>query len=331
MAEGYKEYTLGYQREKRKDEFNRKKEYELKDHTEGLDFIRKATGYSLTISQQTIPVAGFVREADITKLWEVYTKIHEDSSRPIKISFNTFMLRFFTECVKSAPILNAHMKYKPQNSTGYIDYKESIEVSMPTILPDGRMLPLLLHDAGNKNLDELAFAVSEIERKLNNTIFDEALYDVAVKRMLDLAKHGKIIQAISTGLASLIGKNKVEFAPRKIRKQYRKESDPNDILGAEDIGEGTICISDLGSIYSGKGFATTSPVLQPTTTVIAFGRARDEEKVYKDENGNIQLKTIKFLPITILFDHKIGGFPDIVPFLNKLDELLEDTDEMMSW
>ena len=331
MADSYKEYTLGYQREGRKTEFDRKKVYELKEDEQHLDFLRKATGYTLTISQQTIPVAGFVREADVTKMWDVYQKIHNDSSRPIKISFNTFMIRFFAECLKSAPILNAHLKYKPFNATGTLTYKGEMEVSMPVILPNGRMIPLLLHDAGNKNYDEIAFAVSEIERKLNNTILDEALYDLAVKRMLLLAKQGKIFQALATGIASLVGKDKVKFAPRKFRKQYRKESNPNDILGADDIGEGTICISDLGSIYSGKGFATTSPVLQPTTSVIAFGRVRDEDKVYKDENGNLQLKTIKFLPITILFDHKIGGFPDIVPFLNKMDELMENPEEMLNW
>ena len=72
-------------------------------------------------------------------------------------------------------------------------------------------------------------------------------------------------------------------------------------------------------------------MLQPTTAVIAFGRARDEEKVYKKEDGQLDLKTVKIMPITILFDHKIGGFPDIVPFLNKLDALLENPDEILNW
>ncbi len=331
MSEKFREYTLGWQRGERKEEFNKTKVFELKENEESLDFLRKATGYTLTISQQTIPVAGFVREADVTKLWEVYEKLHSDSSRPIKISFNTLMLRFFAECLKSAPILNAHLKYKPFNASGTLTYKGSVEVSMPVILPNGRMIPLILHDAGSKNLDEMAFAVSEIERKAYNTILDETLYDVAVKRMLDLAKHGHVFQAAATGLSSLFGKNKVKFAPHKIRREYRKNVKPEDRLCADDIGEGTVCISDLGSIYSGNGFATTSPVLQPTTAVIAFGRVRDEDKVYKKEDGQLDLKTVKILPITILFDHKIGGFPDIVPFLNKMDSLFENPEEMLDW
>jgi pyruvate dehydrogenase E2 component (dihydrolipoamide acetyltransferase) len=331
MSEKYKEYTLGWQRGERKEEFEKKKDFELKENEESLDFLRKATGYTLTISQQTIPVAGFVREADVTKLWEVYEKLHSDTSRPIKISFNTLMLRFFAECLKSAPILNAHLKYKPFNASGTLTYKGSVEVSMPVILPNGRMIPLILHDAGNKNLDEMAFAVSEIERKLYNTILDETLYDVAVQRMLLLARHGHIAQALATGLSSLVGKNKVKFAPKKVRREYRKNVKPEDRLCAEDIGEGTVCISDLGSIYSGKGFATTSPVLQPTTAVIAFGRVRDEDKVYKKDDGQLDLKTVKIIPITVLFDHKIGGFPDIVPFLNKMDSLFENPEEILNW
>jgi pyruvate/2-oxoglutarate dehydrogenase complex dihydrolipoamide acyltransferase (E2) component len=175
MSENYKEYTLGWKRGERKEEFNRKKVFELTDRRESLDFLRKATGYTLTISQQTIPVAGFVREADVTKLWDIYKKLSSDTSRPIRITFNTLMLRLFAECLKSSPILNAHLKYKPFNASGTLTYKGSVEVSMPVILPNGRMIPLVLHDAGNKNLDEMAFAVSEIERKLNNTILDETL------------------------------------------------------------------------------------------------------------------------------------------------------------
>lgn len=331
MSESYKEYTLGYQRGDRKEEFNRNKNFEMTENQIPLDFLRKATGYTLTISQQTIPVAGFVREADVTKLWEVYQKLHNDASRPIKISFNTLMLRFFAECLKASPILNAHLKYKPFNATGTLTYKGSIEVSMPVILPNGRMIPLVLHDAGNKNLDEMAFAVSEIERKSYNTILDVALYDIAYQRMMGLIKHGHILQALATAVSSFVGPNRVKFPPAKARKEYRRSVSENDRLNAEDIGEGTVCISDLGSIYSGKGFATTSPVLQPTTAVIAFGRVRDEEKVYKKEDGNLDLKTIKILPVTILFDHKIGGFPDIVPFMNRMDELFENPDEILNW
>lgn len=331
MSHNYREYTLGWQRGERKEAFNEKKVYELAESQESLDFLRKATGYTLTISQQTIPVAGFVREADVTKLWDIYKKISSDSSRPIRITFNTLMLRLFAECLKSAPILNAHLKYKPFNATGTLTYKGSIEVSMPVILPNGRMIPLVLHDAGNKTLDEMAFAVSEIERKAYNTILDETLYDVAKQRMFLLVKQGHVFQALATGLSSLVGKNKVKFAPSKIRREYRKNVKPEDRLCAEDIGEGTVCISDLGSIYSGKGFATTSPVLQPTTAVIAFGRVQDEEKVYKKEDGELDIKTVKILPITVLFDHKIGGFPDIVPFLNKMDELIENPEEILNW
>lgn len=327
----YKQYTLGYKRQGRKDEFNKKKVYQFEERAIPLDFIRKATGYSLTISQRTIPVAGFVRKADVTKFWEVYQKVHNDTSRPVKITFNTFMLRFVIECLKSAPILNAHMVYKPFNATGTLTYKGKVDVSMPVILPDGRMLPLLLRDVGDKSLDEIAAAVKELERKLNNTIFEMALYEVSRERMFGLIKKGHILQAAATAISSFVGSQKVNLPPRKARKEYKKNEKYEDVLHGEDIGEGTVCISDLGSIYSGNGFATTSPILQPTTSVMAFGRVRDEDKVYKDENGNLQLKTVKILPFTLLFDHKIGGFPDTVPFLNRFDELLENPEVMLEW
>ena len=67
MPEDYKKYTMGYEKHGRKDEFNRKKTFTLEEKNGNLDFLRKATSYTLTISQRTIPVAGFVHEADVMK------------------------------------------------------------------------------------------------------------------------------------------------------------------------------------------------------------------------------------------------------------------------
>ncbi|MCQ2463855.1 MAG: 2-oxo acid dehydrogenase subunit E2 [Clostridia bacterium] len=331
MEKEYDKYKLGYHANGRKDIFNERHIYELKDKTEYLDFLLKGTGYTLTNSQRTIPVAGFVHEADITELWSEYKALNERGDRPLKISFNTLMLRIVAECLKAAPILNAHMTYKPFTATGKLEYKEKIEVSMPIIFPNGRMLPLLVHDAGNKNLNELAAYVKDMERRLANTIIEESMFDLSADRLGELIKQGKPLQALCTAIAGVVGPGKLKFPPLKARLAYRKNEKSEDLITKDDIGEGTVCVSDVGSIYSGRGFATTSPVLSPTTAVFAFCRVRDEQRVYKDENGVLQLEYRKILPFTLLFDHKIGGFPDIVPFLNRMDEIIDDPTVIREW
>lgn len=328
----FKQYTMGYKADgSRKAAFESFSAGELYNHKEPMDFLHKATGYTLSISQQTIPVAGFVRLADVTEFWDVYQEIRNDKSHPIKISFNTLMLRVCLEGIKADPIMSAHLKFNTFNSVGSVDYRGTVEISMPVILPDGRMIPLLLHDMGNKNLDEIAYEVSEIERKAHNTILDEALFELAKDRMLGLVKHGHILKAAATGINSLIGPDRVKFPPQSALRKYRKDVKREDRITGKDIGEGSVCISDVGSIYSGRGFATTSPILQPTTSVMAYGRVYKENKVYKDENGVIQLEERKILPFTLLFDHKIGGFPDIVPFLNRIDDIFANPEQMRNW
>lgn len=331
MSKDYERYKLGYGTEDRMAEFNTRRLFELKDKKKNFDFLNKAAAHTLTISQRTIPVAGFVHDVDITKFWAEYERLKADESRPIKISFNTIMLKLVSECLKASPVLNAHMIYKPFSATGTIEYKGKIDISMPVIFPNGRMLPLLLKDVGSKNLDEIAFAVSEIVRKLDNTIIEESLFDISVIRVGDIIKKGNILKGLAMGLSGLVGPHKLPLPPLKARRAYRKETDPNDILTADDIGEGTICVSDVGSIYSGRGFATTSPVLSPTTSCMAFCRVRDEQYVYRDDNGEIQIGYRKILPFTLLFDHKIGGFPDIVPFLRKMDEIIENPEVVREW
>ena len=50
-----------------------------------------------------------------------------------------------------------------------------------------------------------------------------------------------------------------------------------------------------------------------------------------DENGNDTIEVRQILPLTIAFDHKALDYGDVLPFMNKLDEIFENPSIIHSW
>jgi pyruvate dehydrogenase E2 component (dihydrolipoamide acetyltransferase) len=64
---------------------------------------------------------------------------------------------------------------------------------------------------------------------------------------------------------------------------------------------------------------------------MAIGVVRDRDYAFKNEEGVVDIGTKKYLPITLMFDHRIGGFNDVMPFIKKLDEIFENPEIIKEW
>ena len=71
--------------------------------------------------------------------------------------------------------------------------------------------------------------------------------------------------------------------------------------------------------------------MYPSVFLLAAGRVKDETYAFKDEDGKVDIGTKKVLPLTLIFDHKIGGATDIMPFIKKMDEVFENPEIIHSW
>ena len=45
----------------------------------------------------------------------------------------------------------------------------------------------------------------------------------------------------------------------------------------------------------------------------------------------MDVKTRKMLPVTLTFDHRIGAFNDVIPFMKRMDEIFENPQEIHEW
>lgn len=298
--------------------------------SEYYNIQRKMVASVTTDSWQNIPHISYIYEPDVSGLFEEYKKINAERSDENKITFNTVMLKVIVEGIKAAPIMNSHIKYNHRLAKGRIDTFENINISMPTILPDGQMMTTNLHDFHNKNIDEMTLYIKELRARAENSNINEALYTVSYNKTLQTIKEGKIVQALFRIIESKVGKTKIKLLSGKERKAYYSIPE-SQRLSDTDIEQGTVTISNIGSLYRDqRGTAAMLEIIPPQVAVFCIGSIQ-EKPVVKEIKGKKEIAIGKILPICIALDHRAMDFGEAVPFLQRLDDIFEHPEQLREW
>ena len=64
---------------------------------------------------------------------------------------------------------------------------------------------------------------------------------------------------------------------------------------------------------------------------MAIGNVRDKDYVFRNEKGEVDMGTKKVLPITLMFDHRLGGFADLAPFIKRINEIFANPEIIREW
>ncbi len=287
---------------------------------------RRMNGYVLTENQRNQPQAAYSYEVDVTDMWEEYKKLKETCG--YKLSFNTIIMMAMVEGLKAAPRLNAHINFNHLRCCGTIIIKKHIDVSMPVMLDSGDTFPVKICHCEEKNLKELQEEIDVMTYKMKNTDIDAVLGDLVVQRTLGFLLKGQIKKTVAQTMAGIVGKHKIG----SIGNFFKKQATDENSLKYYHLNEGTVCFSNWAGLYEGlRGFETTSPLLYPQVFMMGVGGFIEKDFAYRNEKGEIDLKTRKMLPVTLTFDHRIGAFNDVIPFMKRMDEIFEKPEVIQNW
>ena len=241
------------------------------------------------------------------------------------------MLKIIVEGLKADPAMNAHIDFDRKLVRGEIHTFEDINISMPMVLPNGEMMTINLHNFENKNLNQMADYIKDVNRRVANTNLNEVMFDVSLDNTLTALKHGKIKQTIYRLIGSKTGKHKVKTLSGKAKKEY--EAIPEkDRLTKRDIEQGTITVSNIGSTYrQQRGETCLLEIVPPQVCAIALGAVQDKPVVIVNENGEKEIAIRQVMPLCIAFDHRALDFGEIVPFIKRLDEIFEAPEIIHTW
>lgn len=297
--------------------------------TEHFDIQRKIVANMTTESWEQIPHVAYVYEADVTDLMTEFKKLRSTSKT--KITLNTVLMKAIIEGLKAAPVMNSHLNYNRKLVRGELKTFEDINISMPMLLPDGRMMTVNLRDFQNKSLLAMTDYIADVTRRAENTNLNEVMFDVSLDNTITGLKQGKVKQAVSRLIGSKTGKHKVHTLHGAAKKAYYSIPE-KDRLTKKDIEQGTVTISNLGSLYRGQsGYGTLIEIVPPQVCAFALGAVQDKPVVVTDKFGNKTIEARQILPITVVFDHRALDFGDVIPFLKKMDSIFAHPQVIQEW
>ena len=299
---------------------------------EHFGIARKIVSNMTTESWREIPHAIVMYEADVTDILPVVKELNANcKSREEKITLNTVMMKIICEGLKAAPSMNTHLLFNRRLVRGCLKYFDHIDVSMPMLLPDGQMMTVNMRDMGNKTLSEMTAAIVDTERRARNSNMDEVMYEVSLDNTLQRLKQGKVAQTVMRLIGSKTGAHKVTSLHGAEKKKYYSIP-ATDRLTKKDIEQGTVTISNLGSLYRGQsGYGTLIEIVPPQVCAFALGAVQDKPMVVTDKFGNKTIEARQILPITVVFDHRALDFGDVIPFLKKMDSIFAHPQVIQEW
>ncbi len=292
---------------------------------------RKIVSHMTSESWKTVPHVTYMYEPDVTDFMKEYRILSRDSNRPHKITVNTIMLKAIAEGLKAAPSLNAHIDYRDRTVRGTVTQLESIDISVPWCLPNGEMMTVNLRDVGSKSLDELAAYIEDVGRRMENTDFNEAMYEVAFAETMTHLKHLHIVRVLRRLFGTKVGKHRVKTLSGKAKRAYHKIP-AGDRLTKADLEQGSVTVSNIGSIYREQHGATALlEIVPPQIFAVAVGALQEKPGVYTDQNGIKQIGIRQVMPLCLAFDHRAVDFEALVPFMRTLDRLFAHPAIIHQW
>lgn len=292
--------------------------------TQHFDLARKIVSAMTTKSWETIPHVCVTYEHDVSDFVNTLKEINSKSKNEDKITLNTALLKVVTEGLKACPKMNGHIEFNEKLVRGCVKLYKNIDISMPAVLPDGRMMTVNLHSLENKTLGEIRDTVNTTMTLAKKSDMEAVLNDAMMDNTVNELKKGKFYDMFLRLIGSKTGKHKLESISRERKKKYVTDTDH---LTKHDIEQGTVTVSNLGSLYKNwQGSCSILEIIPPQITAIGIASLQSRPVV---KNGKVAVG--KVLPITIAFDHRALDMGDVVPFMEKLDEIFDNPSLLKDW
>ncbi len=282
--------------------------------TEYFDISRKIIANMTSEGWKTIPHVCIVYDAEAELLMDVLQSYNRDRKSNERISFNSLILRVLIEGIKACPKMNGHIKFSPWLVSGKVTALEHIDISLPIIYGEGKMTTINLPHMEDKSVHEIQAMIAEFRAKIESSYMDRVLYRTGLEDTFSKLRRGNIPKAVGRLLGAKLG-------PGRVRIDRRRSAGSKDRLTPANIKQGSITVSNMGSLYKQwKGNCTILEIIPPQLCALAVGAVQKRAVVDAADN----IRAARIVPITIAFDHRGLDTAELVPFMQTLDKLLRD-------
>lgn len=293
---------------------------------------RKLLAHKTTEAWRNVPHAAYTLECDVTDFLDELKLFNAAENRPKQVKLNTALLRVMVEGVFAAPQVNAFLEYDHKLKVGTVKQFEHIDINMPWLTEENRLIVVRLPDFGNKSLDEMTDFLEKFKERVDRTNTSKALFEISMRDTRALLKKGKIFEFVNR-LRGARKSRKVSAPPaQKVIKKQFEELEFSERLNYKDLDYGTILFSNVGSAANGLiGHVTMMEIGAPQVFACAIGSIQEKPWVIVNEQGEKEIAIRKIIPFCMTFDHRAYDFGDIAPFIRRVDEVFKSPEILHNW
>ena len=291
---------------------------------------RKIVANMTTESWREVPHCAVLYEPDVTDFWQTWQRLRRTPAWE-GISLNTVLLYTCTLGLLAAPELNAHLRYRHGTVSGEIRRFRTVNISMPATLPDGSMMTLNVRGCESKTLRELSDYVADLHRRMAGTSVDDALFEVSLGNTVKLLKRGKLGTIAGRLIGTKVGNGPIHRLRGDEKRVYRALPATEKLTG-RDIEQGTVLVSNIGSLFRGSwNPPTLIEIIPPMVCALCIGGFTEKPGIVTRADGSKTVEPRWFLPINICLDHRALDYGGAAPFCRRLDEVFARPEGMVKW
>ena len=302
---------------------------------QALDLPRKVVAHVTSASWKSVPHVTYLYEPDITNFHIAFENLaaarSERTTGAGKLSFNTILIKAIVQGLLAAPKLNSLFEYNARTAEGRLQVCSDINISLPWLVRDGRMIAPIIARANEMSLDDISDFVAALADRIERTNIDELIFELAYAKMVE--EFGSLrFGMIPRVLSSVFGRGRPARLRGKERETYYRQ--PESLrLTKKDILGGTVTVSNVGALYrEQQGHFGLLEVIPPQVLAVGVSAIQEKPGIFMDRDRNQQIGIRKFLPICLAFDHRAIDFDALVPFLRRMDEIFaRPAEEILAW
>jgi len=284
-----------------------------------FDIQRRVVAHKTVESWDTIPHAGLVLDLDVTEVIAFTTRLRKvPDFENIRVTLNTVMLKIIAESIKASPDMNAQVIYHKHTSSGKMLYLDSIDIAIPLLAGDKRMITPVLRNVGGFSLREVCIAMEQLKYRAGNTHVDLLLLEAALKDTRGRLARGHFLPVLKRLWFNFFGADRLVLPQKKERKAYYRIS-AEDRLVAEDLLDASTLVSNAGSIMPGICFhGAFLEIIPPQITAMLLAGVQKKPVVIQDDAGSDAIAIRQIMPFTLFLDHRALDGEHITGFMNRM-------------
>jgi pyruvate dehydrogenase E2 component (dihydrolipoamide acetyltransferase) len=296
-----------------------------------FDNQRRVVSHTTSKSWRTVPHVSFIYEPDVTDFFEAFRRLAGEAAKSgRRLTLNTVLLKSIAEGLKKAPSLNAFVEYAYGTGAGKLVKKREINIAVPWLLTDGRMITPTIFDCGAKSLDRITDDIAQIEKKIQITDIDELLFSAIRNDTVNELKKGNL-RVLRRIISTKVSRHPLKRLSGAEGDRYYRIAEA-DRLTKDDLLGATVLVSNVGSLYKElKGHFGMLQIIPPQVFAIGIGAVQERPGVGIDQSGAKAIGFRKYLPMTLVFDHRPSEFDALIPFIRECDEIFGNPGRMGEW